>query len=44
MTVGELRKRMSTREYGEWMALYRVEAREREAEQRKQQMAARRRR
>jgi hypothetical protein len=44
MTVGELRRRMTTREYGQWIALYRIEAREREAEARKQQMAARRRR
>lgn len=26
MTVGEMRARMSSREYGEWIALYRLEA------------------
>jgi len=37
MTVGELRRRMSTREFAHWIALYRIEAREREAEQRRAQ-------
>jgi len=30
MTVGELGRRMSAREYVRWVALYRVEQRERE--------------
>lgn len=30
MTVAELRKRMSTAEYVQWVALYNVEGRERE--------------
>lgn len=33
MTVHELETRMSAREYGEWMALYQVEAWEREGMQ-----------
>ena len=41
MTVAELRHRMSTREFAEWVAFYRIEAREREAEQRRQQAASR---
>jgi hypothetical protein len=44
MTVAELRRRLSTHEFAGWVALYRIEAREREAEQRKQAAAARRRR
>ena len=44
MTVGEVRRRLSTREYGQWIAFYRIEAREREAEQRKHAMQARSRR
>jgi hypothetical protein len=44
MTVGELRRRMSTREFAEWVALYRVEAAEREAEERRRQVQSRPRR
>jgi hypothetical protein len=40
MTVAELRRRMTTREFAQWVALYRIEAREREAEQRKQRAAS----
>ncbi|MGE4164212.1 MAG: hypothetical protein AB7G23_21020 [Vicinamibacterales bacterium] len=44
MTVAELRQRLSTHEFAQWVAFYRIEAREREAEQRKQAAAARTRR
>ena len=40
MTVAELRARLSTHEFAQWVALYRIEAREREAEQRKQRAAS----
>ena len=40
MTVAELRRRLTTREFAEWVTFYRVEAREREAEQRKQRAAS----
>jgi hypothetical protein len=44
MTVAELRARLSTYEFAQWVAFYRIEQREHEAEQRRQAAAARSRR
>jgi hypothetical protein len=40
MTVGELERRMSTREFAEWVAFYVVEAKEAEAAYRRAEQKA----
>lgn len=42
MTRGDLRRRMSTAEFRDWLAFYVLEAEEREAEARKAQQRGRR--